>query len=146
MDDPMEFSKIKSWSEDWGGVVDYVDYVNYNGDLAILLALSRIFWPRFIEVDGCVLWDRVFEESNFRQWKVSLSGNNQKIEATLNQLRVWAIVESEDTEEERRVLDAVAERISSTWVAALRAQFPDRVFDVKVISSDDGPIVTFSAG
>lgn len=112
MDDPMEYPKIKSWVNEWGGSVDYVDYVKRNGDLALLVAFSRIFWPRFIEVRSCILWDRAYEESNFNLWQESLSGDTQRIEATLNQLRVWQIVESDDMDEDRRALEFIAARIA----------------------------------
>ncbi|MFJ4780669.1 hypothetical protein [Streptomyces sp. NPDC088762] len=146
MDDPMEYPGIKSWADEWGGGVDYVDYVKSNGDLAMLVALSRLLWPRFVEVQGCVLWDRAYEEPNFELWHDSLSGDTRKIEATLNQLRVWQIVESEDVEEDWQALKFAADCIVKTWRAALRAEFPERNFDVRVIDSEDGPIVTFSSG
>ncbi|MGW1715811.1 hypothetical protein [Streptomyces sp. NPDC002156] len=145
MDNPMEYPKIKSWADEWGGV-DYIDYVKRNGDLALLVAFSRIFWPRFVEVGGCVLWDRAYEESNFNVWQESLSGDSRRIEVTLNQLRVWQVVESGDMSEDRQALEFIAACIAKTWRAALRAEFPDRSFDVRVINSEDGPIVTFSSG
>jgi hypothetical protein len=146
MDNPMEYPEIASWTEEWGGAVDYVDYVKRNGDMALLVAFSRIFWPRFVEARGCVLWDRAYEESNFNVWQENLSGDNQRIEATLNQLRVWQVVESEDTDEDWQALEFIAACIAKSWRAALRAEFPDRAFDVRIINSEDGPIVTFSSG
>ncbi|MFE6666911.1 hypothetical protein ACFVFH_25510 [Streptomyces sp. NPDC057697] len=146
MDDPMEYSTIKSWADEWGGDVDYLDYIAYNSDLAALVALSRIFWPRFVEADGCVLWDRAYDEANFELWREELSGDTRRIEATLNQLRVWQLVESDETSGDSKALEFTATCIAKTWRAALHAEFPDRTFDVRVIESEDGPIVTFSAG
>ncbi|MEV0990742.1 hypothetical protein [Streptomyces sp. NPDC049949] len=145
MDDPMEYSRIKAWAGEWGGRVDYVDYVKRNGDLGVLVAFSRILWPRFIEVGDCVLWDRVYEESNFSLWCDSLSGDTRKIEATLNQLRVWQIVDFEDVGDDREAMEFLAVRIVESWKSALRAEFPGRSFDVRILDSEDGPIVTFSA-
>ncbi|WP_285545767.1 hypothetical protein [Streptomyces lavendulae] len=130
--------------DEWGGRVDYVDYVKRNGDLGVLVAFSRILWPRFIEVENCVLWDRVYEESNFNLWRDSLSGDARKIEATLNQLRVWQIVESEDVGDGREAMEFLAGCIAKSWKNALRAQFPGRIFNVRILDSEDGPIVTFS--
>ncbi|MFD9411014.1 hypothetical protein ACFWBN_28870 [Streptomyces sp. NPDC059989] len=144
MDDPMEYSRIRAWVDEWGGRVDYVDYVKRNGDLGVLVAFSRILWPRFIEVGDCVLWDRVYEESNFNLWRDSLSGDTRKIEATLNQLRVWQIVESEDVGDDREAMEFLAACIVKSWKSALRAKFPGRSFDVRILDSEDGPIVTFS--
>ncbi|WP_406131654.1 hypothetical protein [Streptomyces sp. NBC_00989] len=146
MNDPMDYPGIKSWVEEWGGGVDYLDYVKGHGDLGMMVAFSRIFWPRFIEVEGCVLWDRAYEESNFKAWRESLSGDIRKIEATLNRLRVWQIVDSDDVEEDWRAQDFFAACVAKTWGAALSAEFPHRNFDVRVIGSEDGPIVTFSSG
>ncbi|RZU17271.1 hypothetical protein [Streptomyces sp. BK239] len=146
MGDPMEYPKIKSWVDDWGGAVDYVDYVKHSADLATLVAFSRIFWPRFVEVGNCVLWDRAYEESTFEAWREKLAGDTRKIEAMLNQLRVWEVVESEDVDEDRQALEFSAECIAKAWSAALCAEFPGRAFDVRIVDSEDGPIVTFSSG
>ncbi|MET9698578.1 hypothetical protein ABZY31_16845 [Streptomyces sp. NPDC006529] len=146
MYDPTEYPKIKSWADEWGGGLDYVDYVKGNGDLALLAAFSRIFWPRFVEVQGCVLWDRVYEESNFALWRENLSGDVRRLEATLNRVRVWQLVESRDVDEDVRALNYVAESIARAWRAALCVEFPGRAFDVGVVHSEDGPIVTFSSG
>jgi len=146
MDGPMEYARIKSWVEEWGGGVDYLDYVKSNGDMALMMAFSQIFWPRFIEVDGCVLWDRSYEKSNFTSWWDSLSGDTRKIEVTLNQLRVWQLVEFSDADEDRQALKFIAVRIAKSWRSALYVEFPGQDFDVRVIDSDDGPIVTFSSG
>lgn len=143
--DPMDYSKIRSWVDEWGGGVDYLDYLKFHGDLALVIALSRLFWPSFVEVEGCVLWDRGFEEQNFSQWYAHFSGDTTRVEEMLNQFRVWQLVESDDVEEDREALDAVASRISSSWKAALAAKFPDRDFDIRVIRSEDGPVVTFSS-
>lgn len=146
MDSPMEYARIKSWVDDWGGAVDYLDYVKSNGDMALMMAFSQIFWPRFIEVEGCVLWDRSYEKSNFNSWWDSLSGDSQRIEVMLNQLRVWQLVESGDTDEDWQALEFIAVRIAKSWRSALCVEFPGRDFDVRVIDSEDGPIVTFSSG
>lgn len=140
----MEYSRIRAWADEWGGRVDYVDYVKCNGDLGVLVAFSRILWPRFIEVENCVLWDRAYEESNFNLWRDSLSGDTRKIEATLNQLRVWQIVESGDVGDDREAMEFLAACIAKSWKNALRAKFPGHSFDVRILDSEDGPIVTFS--
>ncbi|KMO94728.1 hypothetical protein ACS04_27365 [Streptomyces roseus] len=140
----MEYSRIKAWVDEWGGRVDYVDYVKRNGDLGVLVAFSRILWPRFVEVGNCVLWDRAYEETNFNLWCDSLSGDARKIEATLNQLRVWQIVESGDAFDDKGAMEFLAACIAKSWKSALRAEFPGRSFDVRIVASEDGPIVTFS--
>lgn len=145
MEDPMGFAPIKYWSEDWGGEVDYLDFVNQHCDLPMLVALAGVFRPRFVEVEDCVLWDRAYKESNFRSWRAEYPADSRKIETTLNQLRVWDIVESEENAENQEALEFVAECVANTWTAALRASFPDRNFDVRVLPTDDGPVVTFSA-
>ncbi|MEU4652770.1 hypothetical protein AB0G32_02270 [Streptomyces sp. NPDC023723] len=146
MIDPTDYPGIRAWVQEWGGDVDYLDYVKSRGDMGMVVAFSRIFWPRFVEVEGCVLWDRVYEESNFAAWRESLSGDMPKIEATLNQLRVWQIVDPGDGEEEWRAQRYFAECVAKTWSAALSAEFPHRHFEVRVIDTEDGPIVTFSSG
>ncbi|SEC17576.1 hypothetical protein SAMN05216483_1208 [Streptomyces sp. 2131.1] len=47
-----------------GGEPDYLDLLSRSAGPAEWIALSRVFLPRFVEVRGCVLWDRSYEPGN----------------------------------------------------------------------------------
>lgn len=106
-------------------------------------ALARVFIPRFVEIESCVLWDRVYDPANFRIWQDQLQGDATSIEATLNEFRLWEYVDiPEDSESEACGL-ALAEEIAVSWRRCLSETFPDRAFAVVASATEDGPVVSF---
>ncbi|GAA0613524.1 hypothetical protein HPO96_26735 [Kribbella sandramycini] len=143
MYDPEDYPEIQSWVSGWDGPLDYVDYLKDQVGLAALVAFAAVLSPRFLQVEGCVLWERSYDGENFAAWRAELNGDVRRIESTLNQLRVWEIVGSNETRADMDALRFVAEVIARCWRAALREEFPERGFEVGVVASVDGPKVTF---
>ncbi|MGW7519196.1 hypothetical protein ACWGJ2_26775 [Streptomyces sp. NPDC054796] len=136
--------EIDSWSQDSGGGVDYLDYAAQHLRLPDWLALARCFRPHFVEVSGCVIWDRAYEPDNFREWFEELNGDATSVEATLNEFRLWQVLDWDDGDpgEERRV-QKFAQDLAFCWRSCLEADFPDKQFDGGVVDTDDGPVVRF---
>ena len=97
-----------------GNDADYLGLLSLHVGFDEWAAFARVFMPRFVEVSGCVLWDRVDEPANFRTWQEQLKGDATSIEA-----------------------------IAVSWHRSLTDAFPDRTFDVAATNSEDGPIVSF---
>jgi hypothetical protein len=126
-----------------GNDADYLDLLSLHVGFDEWAAFARVFMPRFVEVSGCVLWDRVYEPANFRTWQEQLKGDATSIEAMLNQFRLWLHIDiPEDPESEAGAL-ALAEDIAVSWHRSLTDAFPDRTFDVAATNSEDGPVVSF---
>ncbi|WP_329133667.1 hypothetical protein OG552_16620 [Streptomyces sp. NBC_01476] len=142
--DPMDYPEIAAWARELGEDVDSVDFLAHHTPLSHWLAIGHVMWPRFVEADGCVLWSRVHDPDNFRSWQDRLPDRPADIERTLNQLKLWQVIESGETPSDDAALKDVAEVIARTWRAALADCYPDRRFDVDILTTEDGPIVTFS--
>ncbi|WP_146214538.1 hypothetical protein [Streptomyces sp. ICBB 8177] len=121
-----------------------MDFLTQHASLAIVLALSDIFWPAFIEVRNCILRERSYEEQNLDAWFQATSGDRASIESTLNQLKLWQVIECKETVEDDAALHRIARVIANCWRAALKESFPQEEFDVRLLKTPDGPIVTFS--
>ena len=141
--DPMDHPEIREWADAVQGDVDFVDFLTFHSTPTVWLAVSHVFWPRFVQVDGCTLWSRVYEPGNFAAWSRELDGDPSRIEGTLNRLKVWQIIDWEETPDNDKALAEVARIISLTWEAALIRAFPENSYDVQVINTEDGPVVTF---
>ncbi|GAA2412858.1 hypothetical protein GCM10010420_47850 [Streptomyces glaucosporus] len=135
--------EIKEWVEGFQGGVDYIDFVSSRVNLADWVAISRVFHPSFIEVEDCILWDRVYDPENFRAWKRELNGDATSIELVLNQLRLWQVIDFPEDELSQKISMEVAKEISFFWRSSLERGYPDRNFDVSVASTEDGPVVRF---
>jgi len=142
--DPMDYPEIGDWARKLGEGVDSVDFLTRHGRLSHWLVVAHVLWPEFVEVDGCVLWSRVYEPANLREWQARLPGRPAAVERTLNQLMLWQVIDCRDTPEDNAALAALAAVIARSWRAALAERFPDKRFDVEAVATEDGPVVTFS--
>ena len=59
------------------------DFINYKSDFDLAFAFCRLFFPEFIQVDGCVLLAEKYEPENFKEWKNNLNGNRRQLERDL---------------------------------------------------------------
>lgn len=143
--DPMKDPLIKAWVEASGGDADYLDFLSQSTGLAEWIALSRVFLPRFVEAEGCVLWDRSYDPTNFRLWHTELKGDVISIEATLNQLKLWLYVDIGDDVQSQANVISLAQEIAAAWRLSLKQAFPQRVFDVQATDTEDGPVVRFTS-
>lgn len=141
--DPLRVRDVREWTQAVGDDTDYLDYLSQQVGLGEWAAFSRIFMPRFVEVEGCVLWDRVYEPHNFCIWYDQLQGDANSIEAALNQFRLALHINIPEDPESEAAAYALAEEIALSWRRGLRVAFPERSFEVTARETQDGPVVSF---
>ncbi|MFE0761021.1 hypothetical protein ACFW4X_08340 [Streptomyces smyrnaeus] len=138
---------IDRWAADsGGGGLDHLDYAAQRLELPDWLAVARCLRPTFVEVLDCVIWDRAYEPENFQSWYTHLHGDATSVEAVLNQFRLWHVVDSGSTPEAEKpemetYLQRLAEDIAFCWRSTLESDFPRRSFEVRVLDTEDGPVV-----
>ncbi|MFK0140211.1 hypothetical protein [Streptomyces murinus] len=141
--DPLRVRDVREWTQAVGDDADYLDYLSQHVGLGEWAAFTSAFMPRFMEVEGCVLWDRVYEPGNFRTWYEQLRGAATSIEATLNQFRLALYIDIPEDPDSQAAAAALAEEIAVSWRRCLRDAFPDRSFEVAARETEDGPVVSF---
>ncbi|MCX4794183.1 hypothetical protein OG497_08635 [Streptomyces sp. NBC_01242] len=144
--DPLKDPLIRAWAGASGGDADYLDFLSRSAGQAEWIALSRVFLPQFVEVEGCVLWDRSYDPINFRLWRSKLNGDIASIEANLNQFRLWLYIDIDDDAESQANALALAQDIAGAWRLSLKQAFPQKIFDVQATGTVDGPVVSFTTG
>lgn len=135
--DPNALRAVRAWSAGFGGHLDALDYLGQVVGPTGAVAAIDLFWPRFVEVRGCVLRARAYSAERFEEWWSSLEGDTRRIEAVVSHLHLWDVFDdpgSVPPEALRRLADVLAH----TWRAALAQQFPGRAFDVTVSDEQDG--------
>lgn len=140
--DPLQLPTVASWRAGFGDAPDTLDFLRYHGSATLAVVFTALFWPRFVEVRGCVLFAEFFDEARFEQWWQQLDGDCSAIESTVNHLHLWDAFDDEVPPEALRHL---AEVLAKTWHCALHGQFPDREFSVHVTDEPDdyGPTIRF---
>lgn len=140
---PEEYPEIRSWVGSLTGAPDYVDFLTHNCSVGMWLAFAHLVHPEFIEVDGCILWERKYNQERFEEWSHQLEGDVYALENILNRFVVADAVPCEETPENDSALADIAAALAGSWEHALTRTFPDRTFEVDVLSTDDGPTIVF---
>jgi len=118
--------------------------VQGGGELAV--AFSALYWPEFVEVEGCVLLRERYEPVNFREWKEEFGGDLSRVEGIVNHVHLWDLFQPDEASVPERAIESLGRILSCTWQCALRQQFPGREFDVRFVEDDSeyGPTISFS--
>jgi hypothetical protein len=142
MSDPMKLPRIAAWREARGGSPHLFDFLSESADAALAVAFSRLYWPVFIEVRGCILIEDKFQEATFLRWWDELDGDCRRIEEVVNHTHLWDLFEDDDSAS-ADALKHVADILARTWRCALRDQFPSRAVDVYVLDepAEYGPTI-----
>lgn len=139
--------RLVQWRSEFDGPLGIFDYLSMRGGPTLALAFAELFWPRFVEIRGCVLLKERYEASNFETWWEKLSGHTHEIEAMINHIHLWDLFDLDEEAVPEAAMEELVEVIGLCWGCALRHTYPGRRFDV-VVSTDEseyGPTVTFKS-
>ncbi len=96
--------------------------------LAGIAAYRELFWPTFVEHDGCVLLSS--DEKIYREWFDTCGGDRGRVEATMNHRHILDVLPQAIEEPTRELVLTFGRLLREAWEAKLRRDFPERVFTV----------------
>jgi hypothetical protein len=142
--DPQEIPRVCAWMAKFGDAFDVDDYLDIEAGADRAVAFTRLYWPAFVEVRGCVLLANRYTDENLEEWWQSLGGDRRAIEVTINHVHLRDVFPRSKSGVPDEGLSHLAEVLGKTWGAAAREQFPDREFVVSVTGEpeDYGPTIT----
>ncbi len=83
------FQQWKQENESWIPNFNIWSYLNLRGDFDLAAAFSKLFFPDFVEVDGCVLLKEQYSPEGLSRWMKSYDGNTRAVEAMMNHVHIW---------------------------------------------------------
>ncbi|MFF4502353.1 hypothetical protein [Streptomyces sp. NPDC001401] len=141
---------FRQWRTEWKDEeLSPANYLDYEGGLRFVLAAAWLFCPETVEYRGCVFLKENFSQDTVDNWFTSLGDNRQRIEAVVNQVRLWDVfINASRTDRDRlgEELPQLALALGECWQGVLSARYPDREITVEVGDEEDGsygPTVTF---
>ncbi len=123
-----EYNDFESLNkENW----DITSYLNLNYDMNAALAFSKLYFPDFIEKDGCILLAFRYNEQVFKDWFVHFEGNVKLIESICNSYEVMDYfinnrLVNESLEDYNKTLDEFAKALKNSWEINCQLLFPDK--------------------
>jgi hypothetical protein len=109
------------------------------------VAYALLFWPSFLEHDGCVLLGNQIPET-YDQWKTTHNSDTTAIEATLNHRHILDLFPTAP-EPNGALVAHFGRLLKEMWSAKLMIDFPNRKFEVEFSDnfdlSVDNPSITF---
>jgi hypothetical protein len=138
------FQQYKQENESWIPDFDTWSYLNLRADADLAAAFTKLFWPDFVEVEGCVLLKRAYSPESFQEWMERFQGDERRVEATMNHVHIWDVfIASFDRQKyPDELYEYLANALIFGWKQALSLAFPDKRF-VFTLRHGYGPEISF---
>jgi hypothetical protein len=68
------------------------------GSLGQAIAYAELFWPSFVEHDGCILLSGRFDQDNLKSWLAATGGDRQAVEGVINHTHILDLFVRHDSE------------------------------------------------
>lgn len=102
------------------------------GNAVGVFRYPRIFYPRFIEVEGCIVLEERYEKQNWKHWRERRSP--AEAAAMINHTHLEDLFGGRPDSDIDDYVDDVGELLAFFWKLAVDHQFPDA--DVQVEYKD----------
>ena len=123
------------------------DEITLFGTKKLAFAFGRLFWPEFVEIEGCILLAAKYDSENFRRWFDHFGGDRSSTEAMINHLHLYDLCLNDATraDEDLPALEDLAHRLMKCWQSALNECDSNRrfVFEFATEPDEYGPTITF---
>jgi hypothetical protein len=113
-------------------------------DLDLAAAFTKLFWPDFIEVDGCILLKIAYSPESFQSWVEQYHGDTRRVEAMMNHIHISDLFLNppRDVDFPDQLFEYLANALVFGWKQALQAAYPDKQF-VFTLGHGYGPEISF---
>jgi hypothetical protein len=128
--------ELKLWNA--GGGADIDTFQCGRGSYELLIAFGRLFWPEFIEHDGCVFFKSKFTVDSYNEWMKTCDGDRTAVEVVFNHEHIVDMFgASPDPEPKRDVVIYCGRMLREIWQTKVDAEFRDRRIVVDFNDDED---------
>lgn len=124
-------SELVPETQMWNGGkgLTLLDWLGCAASIEHVIACGELFWPDFVEFDGCVLFAGFSEESY--QGFLSQTGHDRRaVEAVLNHHHIIDMFPRSSNEPLRHQVVYLGRLLREMWASKLRRDFPEKEFVV----------------
>lgn len=115
----------------WKDSLSLIEYAGLKLTPDTAVAAAKLFWPDFVEHDGCVFHAFRFSLQNYKTWQEKFEGNASEIERMVNHVHLAQDLFSDFEDMAYHNVLFLGQVLLKTWKHALETQFPGQVFEVQ---------------
>ncbi|WP_435016072.1 hypothetical protein TA3x_003632 [Tundrisphaera sp. TA3] len=112
-----------------------LDWIQWAGTAGQAIAYSQLFWPDFVEHDGCLFLADGFDPDNYQHCMESSNGDRTRVESVINHRHILDIFDQSPPS--RAQIMHLGKVLQSMWGTKLRAEFPGRAVVVWFPEDED---------
>lgn len=126
--------ETQEWNDGQG--IDLLSWVGCVGGIELAIGYGELFWPDFVEFDGCIFFDFAFSEENFRGWMKQTNDDRRAVEAVINHQHILDLFSGSEHEPTRQQVVYLGRLLRDIWSAKLQRDFPGRQIVVSFPEGD----------
>jgi hypothetical protein len=119
--------ETREWTAGRG--IDLASWACGVGGAEQAIGFGELFWPEFVEHDGCIFFADAFDPDNYRGFMASTGGDRRAVEAVMNHRHVLDLFPGHSPTREQVVY--LGRLLREMWAVKLRQDFPDRPIVVR---------------
>lgn len=125
--------ETQAWNGGHG--IDLLAWIGCVASIDHAIAFGELFWPDFVEFDGCVLFAG-FSQDNYQGFMAQTGGDRRAVEVVMNHRHITDILPGFRTEPTRDQVIYLGRLLREIWAAKLGHDFPEKKF---IVSFPEAP-------
>ncbi len=125
--------ELPTWNN--GAGISVEAWVGCSGSVELAIGCSRLFWPDFVEREGCVFFAD-FSIESYRGFMDPCQGDRRRVEAVMNHVHILEYFTHPYGSATAEQIVYLGRLLKNIWQTKLAHDFPSRQF---VVSFPEGP-------
>jgi hypothetical protein len=125
--------ELRAWNNGRGIHVEA--WVGCTGSFELAVGYSRLFWPDFVEYEGCIFFAS-FSRDSYLGFMKQCNGDRRRVEAVMNHKHVFDYFSHSGGAATKEQIIYLGRVLRDIWRMKLARDFPGRGF---IVSFADGP-------
>jgi len=127
----MDFNNLIPELKDWndGNGIDIRSWIGFTGNFQEAIGYSVIFWPTFVEIEGCIVREGI-PRDNVLLWLKHFKGDRERVEAMVNHLHIEDLHYNGCKDSSPDRLSYLGRLLEEIYDCKLKRDFPNKTFNV----------------
>lgn len=131
---------LRLWNN--GDGIDVQGWLSATGDYEHAIAYAELFWPDFVNYDGCI-FRIAMDEETYHKWIKVTNGNKTSVEEVVNHIHILDFFPNVKEPPSKEQVRHLGLKLRDMWEAKVKRDFPNRDIIVHFLDSDTDDLVDY---